>query len=109
MTIETASASRIRKDGSFFDTSRTLRFVILLLITLGTFFFLHNREIRVPMLELGTIAPRYIVAEVSFSFADEEATAAARQAALFDIGNIYFIHFHLRFERVKISDNYWRR
>ncbi len=114
MTIETASASRIRKDGSFFDTSRTLRFVILLLITLGTFFFLHNREIRVPMLELGTIAPRYIVAEVSFSFADEEATAAARQAALFDIGNIYYIEPEdvlkrtIEFENSLLYDQLWR-
>lgn len=114
MTTEMSSASRVRKDGSFFDTSRTLRFVILLLITAGMFFFLHNREIRVPMLELGTIASHYIVADVSFSFADEDATSAARQAALFDVGSVYYIEPEdilkrtIEFENSLLYDQSWR-
>ena len=114
MTIETASASRVRKDGSFFDTSRTLRILILLLVSLGVFFFFHNREIRVPVLELGTIAPRYVVAEVLFTFADDEATTAGRQAALFDVGNIYQIEPEdiqkrtMEFANALLNDQSWR-
>lgn len=114
MTIGATSASRVRKDGSFFDTSRTLRFVILLLISAGVFFFLHNREVRVPMLELGTIAPRYVVAEVSFSFVDDEATAAAYQAAILDIGNVYYVEPEdilkrsMEFENALLYDQSWR-
>lgn len=114
MAIETTPISRVRKDGNFFDTSRTLRFVILLIITAGVFFFVHNREIRMPMLELGTVAPRYIVAEVSFSFPDEEATAAAYQAALFDIGTVFSIQpddiqkRQIEFENSLLYDPAWR-
>jgi putative nucleotidyltransferase with HDIG domain len=114
MAIETTPASRVRKDGSFFDTSRTLRVVIFVLATIGCFFFLHNREVRVPMLELGTIAPRYIVAEVTFSFPDEEATAAARQAALFSVGFVYNIETEdilkraIEFENSIFYDQSWR-
>ena len=91
MTVETASPSNVRKTGSFFDTSRALRIFIVLLAGLGVFLFLHNQEVRAPMLEVDSIAPHYVVAEVTFSFADDEATSAARQAALLDIGDIYHI------------------
>ena len=114
MTVETASPSNVRKTGSFFDTSRTLRFLIVLLAGLGIFLFLHNQEVRAPMLEVGTIAPRYIVADVTFTFADDEATSAARQAALLDIGNIYHVEPEdvlkrtNEFENVLLYDSTWR-
>lgn len=114
MTIETTLAPRIRKEGRFFDTSATLRWLIVLIAAAGMFVFLHYREIRVPVLELGSIAPRYIVAEVSFSFPDDDATAASRHAAIYDIGKIFeiepdaIIKRRMEFESSLISDQTWR-
>ena len=114
MTVETASPSNVRRTGSFFDTSRTLRIAIVLLAGLGIFLFLHNQEVRAPMLEVGTIAPRYVVAEVTFTFADDEATSAARQAALLDIGDIYHVEPEdilkrtTEFENSLLYDPAWR-
>jgi putative nucleotidyltransferase with HDIG domain len=114
MVIEAALQSKARKEGSFFDTSSILRGVIFLILAAGIFSFFHYREIRSPVLELGTLAPRYIVAEVTFSFPDEDATSAARQAALFDVGNIYQIEPEdilkrsMEFENALLYDQSWR-
>lgn len=106
--------SRPRKDGRFFDKSRMLRVLILFLLAGGIFFFLHNREIKIPFLEVGSTASKYIVAEVPFTFVDEEATAAARNSVLFDIGKIYqigpddILKRRRDFENSLISDQGWR-
>jgi putative nucleotidyltransferase with HDIG domain len=114
MTVDTSYAPRARKEGSFFDTSRTLRFFIVFLASAGLFLFVHFQEIRVPILELGSVAAKYIVAEVPFTFVDEEATAAAQQAAVIDIGKIYAIEQgdvlkrRADFENSLIYDQSWR-
>jgi putative nucleotidyltransferase with HDIG domain len=51
--------------------------------------FLHFREVRIEILEPGTIAKNYVVAQVDFEFLDQDSTMILRQEALKDIGSIY--------------------
>ncbi|MDB6081413.1 MAG: rane bound phosphohydrolase [Chlamydiia bacterium] len=103
------------KEHGFFDRSLTVRSLIALFFGLSLFLFLHFREVRVEVLELGSVSPRYIVAEVNFAFPDDEATAILRQEALLDIGKIYAIDpdtIHKRkveFENFLIYDQEWRK
>lgn len=53
--------------------------------------FVHFREVRIEVLELHTPSPRYIVAQVDFSFYDDQATVIMRQEAVRDVGKIYEI------------------
>lgn len=106
---------KFSREQGFFDKSRTVRWTIILLFGLGLFSFLHFREVRVEMLELGRTAPRYIVAEADFTFPDEEATTILKQEALLDIGKIYAIDpddvrkRRLDFENILIYDQEWRK
>lgn len=106
---------KFSKEHGFFDRSLTIRWLIALLFGAVLFSFLHFREVRVEVLELGTISPRYIVAEVNFAFPDDEATAILRQETLLDIGKIYAIDpdtIHKRkveFENFLIYDQEWRK
>lgn len=106
---------RFSRDQSFFEKSNLVRWAITLLFSFGLFIFLHFREVRVEILEIGTIAPHYIVSEVDFSFPDEEATTILKQEALLDIGKIYAIDpdairkRRLEFENYLIYDQEWRK
>lgn len=106
---------KFSRDNSFLDKSLTVRWLIALFFGLGLFAFLHFREIRVEVLELGSIAPRYVVAETDFSFPDEDATTILKQEALIDIGKIYLIdpdtirNRRLEFENLLIYDQNWRK
>ena len=53
--------------------------------------FLHFREIRLKVLELNTIASRFVIAQVDFEFPDYEATVLLKQQAMQDVGKIYEI------------------
>jgi putative nucleotidyltransferase with HDIG domain len=53
--------------------------------------FIHFKEVRVEMLELGFHAQGYVVAQVDFEFPDKEATLILQQEAVQDIGSIYRI------------------
>ncbi|NBO24562.1 MAG: hydrolase, partial [Chlamydiae bacterium] len=53
--------------------------------------FIHFKEVRVDMLELGFQAQKYVVAQVDFEFPDREATIILQQEAVQDIGSIYRI------------------
>ncbi len=79
-----------RKQG-FFDNSLAIRWLVAVFFGLTLFFILHFREIAVEVLELNSIAPRYIVSQVDFDFYDEEATIILKQEALRDIGKIFKI------------------
>lgn len=106
---------KFSREQGFFDKSRAVRWTIILLFGLGLFSFLHFREVRVEMLELGRAAPRYIVAEADFTFPDEEATTILKQEALLDIGKIFAIDpddvrkRRLDFENILIYDQEWRK
>jgi putative nucleotidyltransferase with HDIG domain len=67
------------------------RFLIAFLMILSLATFLHFREIRIEMLEPGSIAKNYVVAQVDFEFLDSDSTLVLRQEALKDIGPIFQI------------------
>lgn len=73
------------------ENRRGLRLIIAGVFFVTLFAFVHFREVRVEALEIETKASSYIVAQVDFSFPDEEATLILRQEALGDIGMIYQI------------------
>lgn len=89
--LENQQELKFAGEQGFFDKSLTIRYFIIGLLALTLFAFLHYREIQVETLELNSIAPGYIVSQVSFDFPDEEATIILRQDALRDLGKIYFI------------------
>jgi hypothetical protein len=77
--------------------------------------FLQFREVRLEVLEIGTLAPRYVIAQTDFSFWDEEATQTLKQEAARDIGAIYRIdedqvhNFRHDFENSLIEHQQWRQ
>jgi putative nucleotidyltransferase with HDIG domain len=116
MAVHTGSEElKFSREQGFFDKSPAVRWTIIVLFGLGLFAFLHYREVRIEMLELGRLAPRYIVAEVDFSFPDEEATTILKQEALLDVGKIFAIDpddvrkRRLDFENILIYDQEWRK
>src|SRR5262245_47514454 len=80
---------KFSREQGFFDKSRTVRMLIGGLFALGLFLFLHIREVRLETLELGTIAPKYIVAQYDADFYDQEATLILKQEAVRDLGKIF--------------------
>lgn len=83
---------------------------LLLLMTC----FLHFREVRMEVLEIGTKAPRYVISQADFFFLDEEATQTLKTEAVRDIGAIFRIDENqvriLRqdFENSLIEHQQWR-
>lgn len=90
---------RFARRQSYFDKSPTIRVAIGLFLACTLFFFLHFREIYVENLELHSIADKYLVAQVDFTFPDEEATRSARQEAGHQIGTLY------RIDREEVQEN----
>jgi len=90
------------------------RLLIGLLMMICLALFLHFREVRIEMLEPGTIAKNYVVAQVDFEFFDQDSTLVLRQEALKDIGSIYQIdekelkERRLNFENFLIHHHQWR-
>lgn len=76
--------------------------------------FLHFRQVRTEALEVNTIAERYIISQVDFTFPDEEATHLLRQQAVRDVGAIYRLdekelhQMRLDFERNLLANPDWR-
>lgn len=110
-----SSELKFSREHGFFDRSLLVKWAIAILFSFGLFTFIHFREVRIEVLELGSIAPRYVVAETDFSFPDEDATTILRQEALIDIGKIYLIDpdtirkRRLEFENFLIYDQKWRK
>lgn len=67
------------------------RLLIALFFTLCLAAFLHFREMRVEVLELGTTANKYVVAQVDFEYIDPEAMILLKQDAIRDLGKIFRI------------------
>jgi putative nucleotidyltransferase with HDIG domain len=82
---------KFAREQGFFDKSVSLRTIIVVLFGLALVAFLHFREERIDVLELDSIAPSYIVAQVDFDFLDREATAILKEEAVRDIGKIYAV------------------
>jgi putative nucleotidyltransferase with HDIG domain len=71
------------------SNQRGWRIIVSLFCVLSLAIFLHFREVRVEVLELDSIAGRYIVAQVDFEFPDYDTTIVLKQQATKDIGAIY--------------------
>ena len=82
---------KFSREQGFFDKSLIVTFLIGALLALGLFLILHVRELRLDVLELGSIAPGYIVAQHDADFYDDEATIILKQEAVRDIGKVYQI------------------
>lgn len=102
------------KEQGFFDKSPFVKILIGAIFTLSLFLVLHFREVSVEVLEFGSIAPSYIVAQTDFEFYDEEATIIQKQEAVKDVGKIYRISDdeirsrRLDFEGFLAKDELWR-
>lgn len=88
-TLEEEHELQFSGEQGFFDKSKTIRVLIFVVFALSLFLFLHIREVQVEVLELNSVAPGYIVSQIDFDFADEEATVILRQDAVRDTGKIY--------------------
>ncbi len=77
--------------------------------------FIHFREARLEVLEIGTKAPRYVISQTDFLFLDEEATQTLKQEAVRDIGLIFKVDenqasaFRRSFENSLIERQQWRQ
>jgi putative nucleotidyltransferase with HDIG domain len=115
MNISDDAKVTLSREEGFFDTSTTVKMALVFLFGLLLFAFLHFREVDVETVEFGKSAPHYVVAEVDFSFPDEEATTILKQEALLDIGKIYAIDpddirkRHVDFKNILIYDQEWRK
>lgn len=67
------------------------RLLIALFFIICLAAFLHFRETRVEVLELGTTANKYVVAQVDFEYIDPEAMILLKQDAIRDLGKIFRI------------------
>jgi putative nucleotidyltransferase with HDIG domain len=105
----------VDKQSGYLDKNPLIHGFIGLFLVVSLFLFLHFKEARVDVLELDTFAPKYVVSQVDFEFADHEETLMLRQEAARDIGKIYKIkqkevqERRLDFERSLIHNQTWRR
>lgn len=76
--------------------------------------FLHFKQVRMEVLELNTIAERYLIAQVDFQFPDEQATFILKQQSLRDIGKIFRLdekqvsQVRFDFESYLLTHQEWR-
>ncbi|MBA3957743.1 MAG: HDIG domain-containing protein [Parachlamydiaceae bacterium] len=113
--IENSHELKFSREQGFFDRNLGIRIAISILFIIALFLVLHFRETRVEVLELNSIAPNYVVAQIDFDFLDEEATVIFRQEAVRDIGKIYRVQDkeirqrHMEFENFLIYNQEWRK
>lgn len=112
--LENFNELKFSREQSYFDKSRTIRLLIGIGFAFFLFLILHFREEKVEVLELNSIAPNYVVAQVDFGFYDEEATIILKQEILRDIGKIYSVsdkeirHRRSEFENFLIYNQDWK-
>lgn len=97
------------------SNNRGWRLVVGFVCALCLALFLHFREVRLEILQLNGIAPRYTVAQVDFEFPDYEATIILKQEAAKDIGPVFQIDdrqirdVRYELENSLIRDQNWRK
>jgi cyclic-di-AMP phosphodiesterase PgpH len=112
--LENYNELKFSREQSFFDKSFVIRWLIGISFVIVLFVILHFREEKIEVLELGIIAPGYVVADVDFDFFDEEATIILKQEAVKDIGKIFQIsekevrQRRIEFENFLIYNQEWR-
>lgn len=90
-SVESINDSELKfsREQGFFDKSRVVKALIASFFFLSLFGFLHFRDVKVPILEVSTTAPDYVVSQVNFDFLDDEAMLILQQDSVKDIGKIY--------------------
>lgn len=107
--------AKYSREQGFFDRSSWVRFAITAIFFIALFAFVHYREVRVEVLELESIAPGYIVAQIDFEFLDQDATVILKEEAVRDIGKIYLISSkdvrsrRLEFDNTLLFNQDWRK
>jgi putative nucleotidyltransferase with HDIG domain len=115
MQSENYSEFQLEKTVGSFEKNPIVHALVGLFLVVFLFLFLHFKETRVDFLELGSYAPKYIVSQVDFEFADAEETLLQRQEAQRDIARIYKIkqreiqERRLEFEKSILLSTSWRR
>lgn len=96
----------------FIENDFGFRLLIGVIFTLCLASFLHFREIHVEVLELNSLANKYVVAQVDFEYLDPEETIILKHEAITDVGKIYRIDereirtARLELEKQLISEDY---
>ncbi|MCC6128096.1 MAG: hydrolase, partial [Chlamydiae bacterium] len=97
------------------SNDRGWRLIVGIVCIICLALFLHFREVRLEILQLNGIAPRYTVAQVDFEFPDYEATIVLKQEATKDIGSIFQVDdkqirdARYELENLLIHDQNWRK
>jgi putative nucleotidyltransferase with HDIG domain len=107
---------KFSQNSSAWDNSRWIFWLIVAFLFFILFIALHFREEHVDILELNSIAPRYIVAQVDFDFPDNEVSIIMKQEAVRDIGKVYKLaekeireKKRAEFENKLLNEQNWRR
>lgn len=83
-------------------------------ILIALFAFIHFRDVKIEVPEIGSTAKKYVVAQVDFDFPDEEGSMILRQESSKDIEAIYRVSLQaiesrwLEFEDFLVTDQAWR-
>lgn len=115
INADNQSFLKFSRDKSFFDRSIALRWFIGAVSVLLLACFIHFREVRVAMLDLGSHAPAYSVAQLDFQFFDERATAILKEEAVREIGKIYRLDEQqirqrsIEWENTLVTTEEWRK
>lgn len=80
---------RFSRAQSYFDKNKGLRSCLIFIFAVALFLMFHFRQAYVGNLEHGKIAENYVVAQIDFTFPDEEATLILRQEAIRGLGSIF--------------------
>ena len=102
---------KFSQEQGFFEKSIGIRFVIGLIFLSSLFTILHFREVSIEMLELGNIAPSYVVAQTDIEFFDKKTTIILKQKAIINVGKIYQIakksvnQYHTEFNNLLITND----
>ena len=97
------------------DRNLVLRVLIGIIFVIILTCFLQWREVRIEVLEFGSVADRYLIAQVDFEFPDEEATVMVKQESVRDIGRIYrmdekqVLKKRYEFENYLVHNQEWRK
>lgn len=87
-TDKSLNGLRFPHTQTYFDKSFSIRLLIGFVFAFFLFLFLHFRQTYVDSFDLGSVASRYVVAQVDFAFPDDEATVLFKQEATKSIGTI---------------------
>lgn len=114
-SLNDRSSVRRGSDQGFFDRNLGVRLFLGLLAIFIVGSYMHFREPSREILELNKHAEKYVVAQVDFSFYDDELTNQLKQEAVRNIGQIYRMdEKEVRekaqtFDRSLVKDNKWRQ